>query len=160
MPKLQCKASLTIQTVNDYAAEHSILSLRFPITIAMRNSGWQVPDYLSTRILLLRGMFTIHHLHELPPLECNISSVCFKKFHVNHRLNFSHCWQFYYLKHINLFAITHLPRPGIKFDIDWLVTTRLGNTVVRIQKEQGNKILSASFTDKADFFLSVIHENF
>jgi len=66
-----------------------------------------------------------------------------------------HQW-FYYLQHTNLFAITHLSRPEINFHIDWLVTARMGNTVVRIQKEQGNKIPSASFTHKANVFLLVI----
>lgn len=117
VPKLQRKASLTIQTVNHWNAV--FLPHRFPSTITMKSSGWQVPDDIITRILLLRGMFNIHHLHALLPLKCNMSLMCFKNFHINHRLNFSNCQWVYYLQCTNLFAITHLSRPGINFHIDW-----------------------------------------
>lgn len=85
--------------------------------------------------------------------------MCFKKFHVTTD------WTAQTGNGFTTYNTQPLPPSTyqdqqIIFEENWLVTTRLCNTVGRIQKEQGNKILSASFTEKANFFLSVIHKNF
>lgn len=103
MPKLRCKGSLTIQVVNDHAVD----AVFFPSYISKHshyeNSDW-MPDYITTRILLLRDMFNIHYLHELHPLKCT-TNVLYKKFHITTDLT-AQTW-FYYLQYKNL--CHHLP---------------------------------------------------
>lgn len=82
MTKLQHKGSLTIQTVNDHAVDIAFFPSYISKHSHYENSGW-VPDYITTRILLLSDMFNIHYLHELYPLKCNITiNVLYKKFHM------------------------------------------------------------------------------
>lgn len=122
MTKLQHKGSLTIQTVNDHAVDIVFFFSYISKHSHYENSGW-VPDYITTRILLLSDMFNILHLHELHPLKCNIMiNVLYKKFHIiipnltSQTTNGFTTWNTQYS------AITYLSRLAINFSINWLVT--------------------------------------